>query len=164
MISKTIEEALNKQINAELYASYLYLAMSADFQLKNFQGLAQWMIAQSKEENGHAMKIYDFVVDRGGKVILSQIQAPPATWASPLAAFKAAYEHEVKVTAMINDLVKLSMAEGDIATQVMLQWFVTEQVEEEAQTDIIVKKLEMIPERSAGIFMLDHELGKRGKS
>jgi ferritin len=160
-INNKMQERLNKQINAELYASYLYLSMSANFESKNMPGLAHWMKMQAREEVGHAMRIYDYVFERGGEVALMAIEKPAANWTNPLSAFQAAYEHEKKVTGMIDGLVDLARKEADKATESFLKWFVDEQVEEEKQTDEIVQKLKMIRKSANGLFMLDHELAKR---
>lgn len=162
MIDKKILQVLNEQINAELYSSYLYLAMSAHFESVNLKGFAKWMRAQAKEEVAHAMKIFDYINERGGRVILTQIATPKEKWHSPLEAFTDAYKHEQKVTAMINKLVELASKTKDYATHSFLQWYVDEQVEEEAQTSEIVEKLKMIKEQTCGIFILDKELGARG--
>ncbi|MFQ6098440.1 MAG: ferritin [Armatimonadota bacterium] len=162
MLSENVQEALNKQINVELYSSYLYLAMSAWFEAENLRGMAHWMRVQAQEENVHAMKIYDHVYARGGRVVLQAIEAPPAEWESPLGAFEAAYKHECGISARINDLVNLAAEEGDHATQNFLQWFVAEQVEEEASADEVVKKLQLLQDAPRGlIMMLDAELGQR---
>ncbi len=163
MLSKKIEDAFNGQLNAEMFSAYLYLSMSAYFESANMQGMAKWMMVQAKEEHGHAMKFFDFIVDRGGRVKLAAIAAPDTDWASPLAAFEAAYAHEQKVTALIADLVKLAQGEGDAAADVFLQWFVTEQVEEEKSASEIVQKLKMIKEAAPALLMLDAVLGKRGE-
>jgi len=161
MLSKKMLDALNKQVNAELYSSYLYQAMSAHFSAENLKGMARWMALQAQEEHGHAMKIYNFILERGSRVALAAIDAPPASWKSPLAAFEAAYKHEVQVTKAIDGLVKLARAENDNATEVMLQWFVTEQVEEEAQTSEIVQSLKLIGDSPGPLFMYDSVLGRR---
>jgi len=161
VIKEKMVKAINKQINAELYSSYMYLSMAAYFEANNWLGFAQWLKVQTREENGHAMKFYEYVYDRGGKVHLTDIEAPPVEWKSPLAAFEAVYAHEVKVTALISDLLKLAREEGDMATEAMLQWFINEQVEEEANAQIIVEKLKLIKDSAQGLFMLDHELGER---
>jgi ferritin len=135
--------------------------MSVCFSAYNLDGMAQWMKVQSREENGHAMKIYSHLLERGGKVELQAIEKPQTTWATPLDAFKDTYKHELYITGRINDLVKLAYDEGDIATLTFLQWFVTEQVEEEANASKIVAMLEMIGESKNGLFMMDHNLGKR---
>jgi ferritin len=161
MIGKKMLDALNEQINAELYSSYLYLAMAADFQAKNLKGFAKWMEVQAKEEAGHAQRIYEFLVDRGGRIALKAIAAPPGEWKSPLAAFEDSYAHEQKVTGLIHKLADLAAAEGDHAAAVMLQWFVTEQVEEEANASEIVEKLKLVKDSVQGLFMMDSLLGQR---
>ncbi len=160
-IKDKITKAINKQINAELYSSYLYLAMAAYFEAKNWSGFANWMKVQSEEENEHAMKFYDYVLERGGEVALSDIKAADTSWKTPLEVFEAVYAHEIKVTSLINDLLKLSLSEGDTATESMLKWFIDEQVEEEASAKQIVDKLRLIKDSVNGLFMLDHELGER---
>jgi ferritin len=162
MINSTMQKALNDQINAELYSSYLYLSMAAHFEGMNLGGFAHWMHVQAQEETKHAMKIYGYVFEKGGKVTLRAIEGPPSEWKSPLDVFENVYKHEVKVTGLIHKLVELARAEKDIATENFLMWFVTEQVEEEASADHIVQKLKLIKESSQGIFMLDKELGQRG--
>ena len=161
MISKKMEAALNKQINEEFASAYIYLSMAAHFKAENFNGFAHWMEMQYQEEVAHAMKIYEYLNDRGGKVILDAIGAPETSWDSPLAAFEAAYNHEKHITGCIHGLVKLAMEESDFATQSFLQWFVDEQVEEEASVDGIVETLKMVGDHKNGLFMLDRELGRR---
>jgi ferritin len=161
MISKTMEKALNEQINAEMYSAYLYLSMEAYFRSLNLRGFANWMRVQMQEETTHAMKIYDYVDDRGGRIVLKSIAAPQDEWKSPLAVFEATYKHEQKVTGLINNLVNLAVKEKDHATGAFLQWFVSEQVEEEASADKIVQQMRMIGDAPGGLFMLDHELGQR---
>lgn len=162
MISEKIQDAFNKQLNAETYSGYLYLSMAACFEACNLPGFARWMKVQAQEEMGHAMKFYAHINERGGRVKLDGIDAPPVEWDSPLAAFQAAYEHEQKVTAMINDLVDLAAKESDHAAGVFLQWFVSEQVEEEASADEIVQMLKRIQDAPGPLYMLDHQLGQRG--
>ena len=161
MLKANIQDALNDQINAEIASAYLYLAMAAYFESKNLHGLARWMEVQTREEWGHAMKIYHQVHDRNGRVVLKQIATPQSEWKSVLDAFEHSLSHEVKVTEMIHSLVKLATAESDFATQAFLQWFVTEQVEEENQVVDIVEKLKLVGESHVGLLMLDSELGKR---
>jgi ferritin len=161
MISKKMEKALNDQINAELYSAYLYLSMSAYFEAGNLPGFAKWMRIQWQEEVMHALKIYDYVNERGGRVILKSIDGPPAKWKSPLDVFQATYKHEQVVTGRINGLVTQAVAEKDHATNAFLQWFVTEQVEEEKSADEIVQKLKRISDAPGGLYMLDKELGQR---
>jgi len=161
MLSDKMQDALNGQLNAELYSSYLYLSMAAYFEAKNLPGMAQWMQVQAGEEKLHAMKFFGFIVDRGGRVLLKQIEGPETDWDSPLAVFKATYAHEQKVTGLIGDLAKMAREEGDVATDIFLQWFVTEQVEEEKSADEIVQKLAMIEKAPHLLLMLDKELGAR---
>ena len=161
MINEKIRMELNKQVNAELYSAYLYLSMSAYFKSINLPGFANWMRVQTLEEMVHADKFYQFILSRGGKVELEAIDGPPKTWASPLAVFEHAYSHEQKVTSLINDLVNLALKEGDHATGVFLQWFVNEQIEEEASADEIQQKLKLIGKESSSLFMIDQELGQR---
>ncbi len=161
MISKKMEEALNKQVNAELYSAYMYLSMESYFKSLNLNGFANWMRVQTQEEVAHAIKIYDFVNERGGRVTLQAIEGPPTKWDSPLAVFEAVYAHEQKVTGLINDLVDLAIKEKDHATNTFLQWFVNEQVEEESSADEVVQQLKMMENAPGGMFMLDRELGQR---
>jgi len=161
MLNKKMEQALNAQINAELYSSYLYYAMSAHFQNINFPGMANWMKVQAQEELIHVQKYFDFIGDRSGAVALSAVDAPPKKWASPLAAFEAALEHEQLVTSKINKLAELATQIKDHATLNFLQWFIAEQVEEEATAEAIVHKLRLIGDAKQGLFFLDRELGMR---
>jgi ferritin len=162
MLSKAIQKALNEQLNAELYSSCLYLSMSAYFEAANLPGFAHWMRVQAREEEGHGMKFYEHIVDRLGRVKLQAVECPPAEWDSPLAAFEAAFEHERLVTGRIDDLVKLACKEVDNAAAAFLQWFVTEQVEEEKSTSEIVQKLKLVKEAAPALLMLDAVLGQRG--
>lgn len=161
MLSKKIQDALNAQINAEMFSSYLYLSMAAYFESVNLKGFSNWMRVQVQEEDFHAKKFFNYMLERQGKVALKAIDAPQATWKSPLDAFKAAYEHEQKITASINKLAALAQQETDFATGVLLQWFITEQVEEEANADGIVQQLKLINDNPGGLFMLDRELATR---
>ena len=161
MISKNIQTALNKQLNAEFYSSYFYLSMSAYFEAKDLQGFAKWFRMQADEEYAHAMKIFDYVYQVGGEVALQKIDGPKTKWNSFLEVFKDTFEHEQKVTKSINTLVDLAQKEKDHATVNFLQWFVSEQVEEEATAQMNVKKMEMIGDSKSGLFMLDNELGSR---
>jgi ferritin len=161
MLGKKIENAINKQINAELWSAYLYLSMSAHFESINLGGFANWMRVQAQEELGHAMKFYHHVIERRGRVTVTAIAAPSISWKSPLNAFEDAFKHEQKVTGMINDLANMAVGEKDHATANMLQWFIDEQVEEESSTDAIVQKLKMIGTNTGGLYMLDHELAQR---
>lgn len=157
-----MQEALNQQINAELYSAYLYLAMAAYFQSFKLSGFANWMQVQTKEETAHAIKIYDFIHAQGGRVVLKSIAQPPDQWQSPLHAFEAAQKHEQKVTAMINDLVKLASQQKEQTTSTFLQWFVDEQVEEEDSVSQVVQTLRAAEKTPDGLKLIDRELGKRG--
>lgn len=161
MIKEKLEKAINSQINAELYSSYLYLSMSSYFSSLNLSGFATWMRVQAQEELMHALKFYDYVIERGGTVTLAAIDAPPKTWDSPLAVFEHVYQHEQKVTGLINSLVDLAIHENDHATNAFLQWYVTEQVEEESSADEILKKLKLVGDQGSGMLMLDQQLGQR---
>ena len=161
MISKKIQKALNQQLNEEFYSSYFYLSMSAYFESKDLQGFAQWFRLQADEEYAHAMKIFDYIYQIGGEVMLMKIDGPKTEWDSFLEVFQDTFEHEQKVTKSINDLLELSYAEKDHATVNFLQWFVSEQVEEEATAQQNVKKMEMIGDDKAGLFMIDKDLGGR---
>jgi ferritin len=161
MIGKAMQDAMNEQINRELFSSYLYLSMAAHFEEKNLAGFAHWMRTQADEEREHAMKFYDFILDRGGKVALKAIAAPKAEWGSNLEAFQEAADHEAKISASIHALYELAVQEKDYPAQVMLQWFITEQVEEEKNAGEIVASLKLIEERGTAVLMLDHRLAKR---
>jgi len=162
MLSEKIENALNAQLNAELYSSYLYLSMNAFFKSNNLDGFANWMHAQAQEELIHAMKIYDFINQRGGRVVLSQIEAPPIEWSSPVEVFEETLKHEQKVTGLINNLVEIALSEHDHATNIFLQWFVTEQVEEEENVGNVLQQLILLGEEKNSLFMIDRELANRG--
>ena len=162
MISKPLQDAINDQINKELYSSYLYLSMAAYFESKNLPGFAKWMRVQEGEEREHAMRFYQFLVDRGGRVMLKTIAAPETEWKDSLGLFKQVAEHEAQVTASINSLYELALKEKDYAAQMALQWFITEQVEEEKNAADIVQQLELVEARGTAVLMLDHQLSKRG--
>ena len=159
MIKENIQDALNEQINAELYSSYIYLSMSAYFESIDLPGFAHWMRVQAQEEVVHAMKFYNYINERGGRVIMKPIKGPKTEWESPLAAFQHAYVHEQLVTSLINKLVDLTIEEKDHATTSVLQWFVTEQVEEEDSASSVVQQIKLAGE--GGLFILDKELGMR---
>jgi ferritin len=164
MLKPAVEQALNNQIQKEFHSAYIYLAMSAYFEAENLPGAAHWMRHQAEEEQEHAMKIFDFIHDRGGRVALQAIGEPPATFDSPLTVFEAAYAHEQKVTQSIHDLYALAVKEGDYPTQVMLQWFIDEQVEEEKNASAIVAQLHMVGDSPAALFMIDRQLAARSDS
>lgn len=163
MLTKKVQDALNDQLNAELYSGYLYLAMSAYFEGTNLPGFGHWMRVQGQEELGHAMRFYDYICERRGAVALKAVNAPPAQWASPLAAFEDAYAHEQEVTRRIHFLLATAAAQKDPATQAFLQWFVNEQVEEEASADAIVQKLKLAGDSAGALLMLDKALSERGR-
>ena len=161
MLKKKIENAFNKHLNAEAFSAHLYMSMSAYFQSITLKGMAHWMRMQSEEETTHEMKFFDYILARGGKVRLDKIDAPKIEWESPLAVFEESYQHEQMITDRINKLVDLAIAESDHASNAFLQWFVTEQVEEEESVSRVVDKLKMIDDAPGGIFMMDRELSRR---
>ncbi len=161
MISKKMAKALNDQVNKELYSAYLYVAMSAHSSEENLKGFAHWLAEQAKEETSHALKFYKYLLDQGAGVKLLAIAEPPASWTSSVKMFAEVLAHEKKVTASIHRLVELATAEKDYATQVLLQWFVTEQVEEESSAEEILSKLKLIGQDPRGLFMVDRELAAR---
>lgn len=162
MLLPEIEEALNEQLNKEMYSAYLYLAMASYFESQVYPGMAHWMKIQAKEELGHAMKYYSYVFQRGGVVNLKTIDAPPATWDDALVAFEDAYNHEKIITSDINQLMNLAISHQDHATVQFLQWFVAEQVEEEASASEIVHKLKRVgDDNTAGLMIIDRDLALR---
>jgi ferritin len=161
MFKEKIIKILNKQINEELFSSYLYLSMSSYFSSNNLDGFAKWMRIQSQEENEHAMKIYEYILQRDGKVVLTTIETPKAVWKSPLEAFQDALKHEKHISSCIHKIVDLAIQEKDHPTSNFFQWFVSEQVEEEANATNVLEKLKMIGDNKGGLFMLDRELGQR---
>ncbi len=160
-MDKQVLSALNKQIRAELQSAYLYLAMSAHFSEQSLDGFAKWMRIQGREEVDHAMRLYAHVLETGGHVRLEALEAPPAKFGSPLDIFRAALAHEKKVTKMIHDLFDLARARNERATELVLQWFVTEQVEEEESAGKAVHQLELAGDGTAALLMLDHRFGER---
>ncbi|MEI7527828.1 MAG: ferritin [Elusimicrobiota bacterium] len=160
-IGNKVEEAINKQVNAELYSAYLYLGMSAKCTELNLKGMAHWLYVQAQEEMTHAMKFYRFILERNGHAVMPGIEGVSTGWKTPLEMFEAAYAHEQKVTALINNIMDIALAERDHATASMLNWFVDEQVEEEANSSEIAEKLKLIGESKEGLFMLDKELSVR---
>ena len=161
MIKETIVQAINEQITREMYSSNLYLAMAGYFQSVNLSGFAHWMRIQAQEETLHANKFFDYLLARGGKTRITAIEEPPAVWDSPLAVFEASYKHEQFVTECIGKIADLSIKESDHATLAMLQWFITEQVEEESNVSDIVEKLRLIADFKGGLIMMDAELKTR---
>jgi len=161
MISQKLQDAINEQIKFELYSAYMYLAMSADCSDRNLTGFANWLRMQAQEEVEHGMRFYDFLIERGGRVELHGIDKPPFEFGSPLEIMEQSLEHERFVTSRINELFDLAHEEQDRPAQVMLQWFITEQVEEEASIDEIVQRMKMFSADGAALFMLDRDLGAR---
>ena len=161
MLKKKMLDALNKQINEELFSAYLYLAMAAYFESISLNGFASWMKVQVQEEVSHAMKIYDYVFERGGKAEMQAIKKPALEWKSPLNVFQEAYKHECHISGCFNKLVDLAIESGDHPTNNFLQWFVAEQVEEEASADDVVQKLKLVGNDGGGLFMIDQEMGTR---
>ncbi len=161
MLPKKIETAINKQINHELYSAYLYLSMSAYFQGLNFEGFAHWMRVQAGEEKAHAMKFFDHILERAGAVKLDTIKTPEATWKSPLDVCQAVLKHEQFISKSVNTLMDLSRAEKDHASGTLLQWFVDEQVEEEANAALLLERVKMVKDSPGGLFMLDRQLAQR---
>ena len=160
-MDEKIQDALNDQLNWELYSAYLYLSMAAYFESTGLRGFAKWMRAQSREELSHAMKIFDYINERGGRVSLSEIRKPPEEWNSAKEVFKDAYSHEKEITSRIHRLLEMARDGKDYATEIFLNWFVTEQVEEEMSVYEILGKIEQIGETPQGLFILDRELAKR---
>jgi ferritin len=164
MLNDKIEAALNDQLQKELQSAYVYLAMSASCEASSLPGMASWLRTQWQEEIGHAMKFYNFIVDRDGRVELKALDAPKTDYGSALEVFEEALRNEQEVTAAINDLYQLVSQERDFASQALLDWFVTEQVEEEASVQQIIDDLTRVGDQGEGLFLLDRELGQRGGS
>ncbi|ANT64376.1 MULTISPECIES: ferritin [Prosthecochloris] len=162
MISKTLQKAINDQIQKEFYSSYLYLSMAAYAESENLPGFAHWLRLQQQEEQGHAMKLYKYLNERGGRVELQAIEQPPTEFSSPTKMFEEVLEHERFVTASINKLYEKALKENDYAAQIMLQWFIEEQVEEEATASEILETLKMAGEKGQALLMLDRQLARRG--
>lgn len=163
MIKENIQDALNKQIMREMYSSNLYLAMSSWYAVKNLNGFAHWMRHQAEEEMEHAMKLFDYLLQRGGTPVVSAISEPKQEWASATEAFEDAYQHEQLVTGWINELMDLAISEKDHATSSMLKWFIDEQVEEEATVSEILEKIKLTNESPNGLFLIDRELKMRAR-
>jgi ferritin len=161
MIGKKMQDAMNEQLKEEMGSAHLYLSVAAYFHSVGLDGMAHWMRVQTQEEMGHVMKFFDHIVGRQGRVELLALDQPKREWSSPLEAFQDAYKHEQYITGRINDLVKLAAEENDNPASAFLQWFVTEQVEEEASTSKIVQILERIGDSGSGLIMLDRGLGER---
>jgi ferritin len=160
MLTKTVLKALNDQINAELYSAYLYLGMSAWCEGKNLPGFAGWMRKQFGEEQAHALKIYDYVLDQDGEVTLKAIEAPAAGYRNLQHVWETTLKHERHVTALIHKVYALAQKEQDFATQALMQWYVTEQVEEEKNASAILEQVKMVGTNSSAIFFIDRHVGK----
>lgn len=161
MMNPKIQDAINAQINAEFYSAYLYLSMAQHFEAEGLPGFANWFKIQFKEEQDHATIFMNYINQRGGRVILKAIDAVPTSWESPMDAFKATLEHEQKVTALINNLYTLAVEEQDYASRDRLNWFITEQVEEEDNCRTLIDKLRLIGDNGMGLYMLNTELAGR---
>ena len=161
MLSKKIEAAFNNQLNAELYSGYLYLSMASWFERMNLKGFAHWLKVQTQEETVHALKFYNYLIDRGAAVKMMAIEGPVTDWETPLILFKSVYKHEQKVTSLINNLMDLALAEKDHASKVFIDWFVNEQVEEESNASQVVEKLKMVGTETSALYVLDKEMGAR---
>lgn len=161
MIKTSIQKAINDQINHEAFSAYLYYSMSAYFESRGLKGFASWMKIQAMEELFHTSKFFAFLAERGGRVELGAIEGPKTEWEGPLEVFEAAYEHEVGVTNRIHKIMDLALKESDHATANFLQWFVAEQVEEEATAEEVISKLKLVGKSDGGLFFLDNELATR---
>lgn len=161
MITPNMAKALNGHLNAELYSSYLYLAMSAYSSFKGWKGAGNWFYVQAQEEMIHVQKMYDYIDSHGAQIVLEAIDKPPTDFGSMLKVFEAVLAHEQKVTGLVNDLMTLAVKEGDHATEAFLQWFVTEQTEEEKSSKEIIDKLKLAGDTGLAIFMVDNELATR---
>jgi len=164
MIGQRMRDALNDQIMHETFSAYLYVSMAAYFHDAGLDGMAQWMKAQAQEELGHALRFFNHINERGGRIELQAIERPKSTWNSPLDAFNAALDHEKFITGRIDELAKIADEENDRAAGIMLQWFVTEQVEEEDSVAKVINALQLVGEKGPGPLMLDRELGQRSAS
>jgi ferritin len=163
MISQKMLAALNEQIKHELYSSYLYLSMNAWAEGQNLKGFANWLGIQAKEEHGHAMKFYDYLIDIGATPVVPAIDQPPADFQNPTKMFENVLAHEKKITGLIHSLYAMAVDDKDYRSQIMLQWFVTEQIEEESNATEILSKLTAIGDKSSALYWIDKELKKRGK-
>jgi ferritin len=161
MLKPEVQKLLNDQINAEFYSSYLYLSMAAQFEADGFPGIAHWLKVQANEEREHGEKFFNYLLERGAKPVLAAIAAPPKDWASAAAAFKNVVDHERIITGLINAIMAQARKQDDFATENFVQWFVKEQVEEEAQAELLSQRFTAVGENKGALYMLDHQLGKR---
>jgi ferritin len=164
VISKTIQDAINDQIKAEFYSSYLYLSMAAYCESINFKGFAKWFRKQAEEEKGHAYRFYNYIIDRGGRVILQGLDTPPADFKSIMDIYQKSLDHEREVTRRINRIYEMAVNEKDFATQEHLNWFVKEQVEEEASVTEILEQVRLVEGKPGSLLYIDRHAGKRGDS
>ncbi len=164
MLSEKMTTVLNEQINAEMFSSYLYMSMTAWFESQSLSGFANWMRLQTQEEMDHSEKIFNYIHERGERVMLEAIDKPKSDWDTPLNVFEDVLQHEQKVTGLINYLMDCAIEERDHASNNFLQWFIAEQVEEEANVGAVLDRLRLIKNDSAGLFALDLEMGKRSVS
>jgi len=160
-LSTAMQDRLNKQLKAELDSAYLYLSMAAHCEEQNLKGFSHWLRMQEVEEREHAMKIFQYIADRGGRIALDRLEKPQSSWSSPLAAAEDVLSHERHVTAMIHELAEAAIAEKDHATETMLHWFISEQVEEEAQAADLVQRLKIAGTSGPGLYIIDRELSQR---
>ncbi|CAN5617250.1 ferritin [soil metagenome] len=160
-MNKDVQDAVNDQVKHELASAYAYLSMSAHFESENLPGFARWMRLQAQEELGHAMRLFDYLNERGARVMLQAVEKPPTNFDSPLSVFEQALAHEKKITGLIEQLYETAGKHRDYATQVALQWFLTEQVEEENSVSLVVEQVRMAGENRAALLMLDRALGAR---
>lgn len=161
MLNEKMEAALNEHLNWEWYSAYLYLSMAAYFESVGLKGFANWMRVQAQEEQFHGVKSYNYILERGGKVTLQSIKEPPSQWDGPLDVFEATLEHEQKVTARIDELMYLARDEKDNASEIFLQWFVNEQVEEEDNVGTALGQVKLIKDSPQALFIMDKEMGQR---
>lgn len=161
MLSDKMKRALNTQVSEELASAHVYLAMAAYFDAMNLLGFSHWMKVQAEEERAHAMRFYNYLYDRGAQVKLQSLEAPDATWDTPLEVFEDALAHEQKISGLINDLMDLAIEEKDHATQAFLHWFVNEQVEEEANADDVIQRLNLVGDSKTGLYILNQEMAQR---
>lgn len=161
MLSPKLEEALNRQLNKEIFSSYLYYSMAAYLASGPLSGMAKWMFVQAQEEMTHAMRFYNYILERGARVKLAQIEAPQMEWKDPVELFENALSHEEMITASINEIASLAIKENDHSTSIYLQWFITEQVEEEDSVKKVIDKLKLVGTSSQGLYMVDREMSAR---
>lgn len=161
MIGKKLQDAINNQIQAEMSSAHLYLAMSVESEEKNLKGFAHWLKLQYQEENSHAFKLIDYLLERGGSVKLQAIEAPASDFGSPVELFEKVLAHEIHISKLINKLYEVALEEKDYAAQIFLQWFITEQVEEEANASAVLERLKFVGDKGGSLLYIDKELGKR---